>query len=391
MRRVAAAVFIVTFATGCGSAGDGENFPIITRTAATARYAAVGQLRYGGSSWCTAVLVASSDASGAPAHALTNGHCVMDIGPEGANTVSFVEGPDALTIVFNMFQDQAANQQPITVAAIPYATMKGTDVAVVELATTVEAIRAQGLEPLPIGTAAPAASAAIEVVGIPFHELEFLRRASCHQRDRRTLIEGWYHFYDSHAPDCGMLGMGSSGSPMLDADGDIFALVNTGISKLGISNCSLDHPCEVGTTRAAPNPGNSYGVDVTGLGSCFGADGRFDLGATGCPLDPGVQLDIDPGLQSDVGSNQPVAWKWGATLSGSFPSFRYKTGPVHETDCRSPAGYSDPIALGNQAFADQVISTVSGFYFLCILAVGDAGAEAQSPMFPSVVVGRAGF
>ena len=89
-------------------------------------FAAVGRLRLNAT--CTAFPVQPNPAS--PVYALTNGHCVL--GASGNEVALNSRVPPGAAFSTRYFVDTPTRRQSIPVKAIPYATLKGLDLAVIE-------------------------------------------------------------------------------------------------------------------------------------------------------------------------------------------------------------------------------------------------------------------
>src|SRR5688572_7242580 len=101
--------------------GNGEN----------EAFSGIGRLDGLGSS-CTAFLLAVGEPSG-PSYALTNGHCVGLFD----NTSVMRDAPaDGATVRFRLFADRPDDEAVVPVETVLYGTMRGTDVAVLQLAAT---------------------------------------------------------------------------------------------------------------------------------------------------------------------------------------------------------------------------------------------------------------
>ena len=88
-------------------------------------FAAVGRLRI--ASACTAFLVQPGASADGPVYALTNGHCVL--GAAGNEVVTNLRVPAGSSFTFHYFIDAQARRESVAVRAIPYATLKGLDIA----------------------------------------------------------------------------------------------------------------------------------------------------------------------------------------------------------------------------------------------------------------------
>jgi len=269
------------------------------------------------------------------------------------------------------------------VARVAYSTMKGRDVALLELDATAGELIERGIQPLRISDLPPQTPFELHVAGVPVTGVPpsaaYLREESCLAVDRADLREFIWHFNDAIANACQDVYGGGSGSPVF-AGGErvIVALMNsTNIG--GVTPCALGAPCEVRPDGMVMNADTSYATPVDGLGACFGADGRFDLTAAGCPLDDGRQLlltgfppqPIQTSSISPEGLAIPAAWN--TTVAGDLPYYRYKTGLAGATDCRAAEGYGPVVA---RAEADLIVDPLppeEGVYVLCLQA-GDTPA-----------------
>ncbi|MGH2592769.1 MAG: trypsin-like serine peptidase [Anaerolineae bacterium] len=340
-----------------------------------------GIARFVGASSCTGTFIKTSEQAGAPAYLITNGHCAQQW---HANDVyRDVPAGDGYKATFNYFIDTTDAQIAVPASTIAYSTMKGRDVAIVELAAMIGELTGQGIQPFAIADTAPTPTAAISVLGVPVTGIQpeewYLRREDCSMTGQADLLEFQWHFFDAFRNTCRDIFGGSSGSPVFAEGSDaVFALINT-TTVGGEYACALGVPCEVTGTGTQMRPNTSYATPIVGLSRCFNADGRFGLGAPDCPLDDGQQLKlsghplsaIQPVVTDNTGATRRAAWN--TTLSGDFTHYRYKTGPVSSVDCRDEAGYSDPIALVKDNLIEEEIPEAEGFYYLCLVA-GDRPA-----------------
>jgi hypothetical protein len=339
-----------------------------------------GIARLNGASTCTGTFILTSQDRDARAYLITNGHCAMEWNANKVITDEPVEGWNA---TFDYFVD--TTEQPITVpvSRLAYSTMKGRDVAVLELNASVGELIDKGIRPFQIAESIPDGSFDLWVVGAPVTgippQIAYLREERCLASGRADLFEFTWHFDDTIRTSCQDIYGGSSGSPVFVTDaferGDrsIIGLINT--TNLGaLTPCYLGAPCEVGTGGTVFRPDTSYVTPVIGLDDCFNAAGYFDLATEGCLLDDGRQLLVtgtpSQGTQhiltSPDGTQSPATWN--ATLSGDLPYYRYKTGVAGEVDCRIDEGYGPPIALADLNLIDEPLPAEEGSYLLCVLA-----------------------
>jgi uncharacterized protein (TIGR03437 family) len=348
------------------------------------RYAAIGRYRAGSS--CTAFWIDTGKAASSPAYAVTAGHCI-DLSP----TKVYFNRPDNGTVTFRFFRDTPDRQLAVRTRQAVYATMKGHDLAVLELDSTRGALLDAGLKPVELAAAAPARGEAIEVVGAPVtgvpDDESFLRRAACTQRAAADLVEFIWHFWGAWQNTCSDITGGSSGSPVLArATGKVFGVLNTSTAgaryETGGFPCSNGQPCEVSREGVHYLRDTNYTIPTVGLEHCFDESGTFGVTLAGCPLDPGRQLDF-----ATPASTMNASKPWAVTLTGTgLAWYRYKTFAEGKDDCRDPAGYGAPIRLSDRPRIDDVIPRTPGRYWLCVLAGNSEQPDAswQDPRFASV-------
>jgi len=365
-----------------------------------ARFRAVGQTITSGGR-CTGSFVKTSARADAPAYVLTAGHCSdFPLQKSMYHDVS-IDKEMAGTVQFNTFVDSDGGEINTSIRRIAYATMKGKDVALLELDRTIAELAALGIEPLPLANSSPAAGSSIQITGIPLeydgglYKEVYLRASQCKEGDSRAnVVEHYWYWYDIHANHCSGMGPGASGAPVFDELGRIFGVFNTHFSgSKPPAPCYLDYPCEVGGGKPERGlDGTGYAVDITGITSCFNASGRFDLQAPGCVLDPGRQASVDeipPRILAPTHGDPPQASVWAVRLSSSsLTHYRYKVGSVQTVDCRVEEGYSAPIKMDDDRLARLPVPAQEGLHAMCILAGSGAVGEAtwQSLAYPTVIV-----
>ncbi len=356
--------------------------------------ASVGRFKWSMS--CTAALVDVGGVDSSPAYVLTSGHCVVDAFSRTSGTAVH-EGlaPDPRSAVtFNYFADVPEGERvvvPTKTAA--YATMKGHDLAIVELDSTVGALKARGLKPLPLAVAPPVPGSRISWVGAPLNFPQgqaMLRQGQCNVRPRRQVIESRWSWYDLHSSDCSGARSGASGSPVL-ADGEVFAVVNTTTSDAVSQTCYADNPCEVSPTDTRMVPERTYAVDVTGLSACF-LDGVFAPDTQGCGLDRGYgALSVTKRganlTRPTDSTGEPVRWQVELAVADAAERetalVQFKTGLAATTDCRDLAGYSEPTPIAQQPLLALPVPQVEGIYVACLL--GNVGGRPQARERPFVL------
>jgi len=364
------------------------------------RYGSIGQLQ-GASSICTAVLLDAGAGDNAPAYALTNGHCV---GVSGANE-TLVDAPaEGIAVAFNWFVD-VAEHRVVPVTRIAWATMRDTDLALLELGATVGDLGALGLRGWhPENIPSVGGSRDVVMVGIPvglppvdIAEAErYLRLGICSLDTEPVRVnERQWLWTGALRNDCPQVLPGNSGSAVLDAGtGRLVGLVNT-TTYLGENGaeCWLGRPCESGEDGEVTLPDTSYAQPVGGIERCFVADGAFALGGE-CPLQPGggatidgAPLAVNPTLEPvlpDLPSSQAT---WATTIGGEgVTHYRWKTGPLGTLDCAADEGYSAPQPVATTI--DDALPTTEQRLLLCVVGGPSATPDTgwQAPANASIAV-----
>jgi hypothetical protein len=377
-------------------ARDGDAPVLLSNADGQSPYTGIG--RYLGRASCTAVFVTMFDegqgGGNAPAYALTNGHC-----PEfpGSNEVLLDRLPIRGQVIFNYFADTTSSQLSVAVTRVVYATMKGQDIAVLELALRHDQLRDRGVEPWPIARMRPAPDEPIAIIGAPGSS--FLRLTACRLDGQAPLvIEYIWHWYGFFRNMCLGIQPGSSGSPAISRrTGEMVGLVNTSTSggRPAFTECVLDHPCEPAVGGESGRLETNYVTPLLGVDACF-PGGRFDVSSAGCTLDPGEQVRVTPNFWgrvnprlSSVPLGRPVT-HWNVLVSGPFERYRYKVASAGVDDCREPRGYTPPQSMRVRPIIEDALPEREGWHFLCVLGGPDPGTRGatQSAAFPTVVAVR---
>ncbi len=251
------------------------------------QFAAVGRLH--GAMSCTAVLWSPSAQSSGLAMVLTNGHCVQSFADRATSYETWLlrPAPADWTVTFNIFADTQTAQKSYRIKSILYSTMNALDLAILQLDVSLTQLKEQGLQPIPHAAKSPIAGSDIRVLGLPEQGFapreQFLREARCAEETRVSVVEWYWHWFDLHRNSCADIGEGSSGSAVLNAEGQIYALLNT-TSQGGISeSCNRGSPCELHTSGAFTLANKNYAANVVDLPACFDENGSFQFKAD-CPL-----------------------------------------------------------------------------------------------------------
>lgn len=144
----------------------GTSWLLLNRAGQSQAYDGVGRFRGGGS--CTACFlkpVAGGLADSAPAYVITGGHCISMQGP--SNEVILDRPASNVSVTFGYFIDTQDQQARFNAKRIAYSSMKGTDIAIVELDATYGQVAGKGYRPLEFSRAPPAPGEGILITGIP--------------------------------------------------------------------------------------------------------------------------------------------------------------------------------------------------------------------------------
>jgi hypothetical protein len=331
-----------------------------------------------------------------PAYLLTAGHCVR-IGkmPNDVSVDVPLDGYD--DVRFRLFGDSPDAAVQVHARRVTFSTMKGRDLAFVELQPTRHALRAQGIVPFVLAETPIANVGEIAYAGHPQHMDPDAPAAlgACHQTRRvLLLLEDMWHFYDTGADDCMGVEAGVSGSPVFSlADGRVVGVMSTGVDPAVQPPypCGLNQPCEAGPEAIHFVPGTNYAAPVDGLGGCFDDTGRFDRAHAGCPLDRGVQMNpaVDQ-IKVTATPGSPLAVEVPLMASG-VTHYRYVVGPAATTDCRTTASYGAVVA---QPDAPKIVATVPGEPALLVVCVqagrgpDPSSANWQDERTPTVITVR---
>ena len=344
---------------------------------------------------CTAWLLDVGARGDQQAYAVTTARCVGQSDPA---TVMADQDIDDARVEFNAFATLTTAKQPDLVPApietVEWASVRGSDVAVLRLGTSYGELVERGVRPIdPV--AAVEKGSQILIAGVPVQGIEpnqqYLRGSRCQVEGTSDVLEGGWLWHDSQVSNCeGILG-GSWGSPVFNPAGEAVGMVNTTtIGSEQVTGCAPGRPCQVSADGVVSvNEGASYLVPVVDLAACF-AQGRFTLGGQ-CPLeDPATVLPAKAvAAVSPPGSTVEIQLDGGLPEGiASTADIEVKQGPVGTVDCRAPQGWqsaaavdsagADPTAPGQWTYP-VVLPPDEGFTLVCI------GSAAQ----PTEVVIRA--
>jgi hypothetical protein len=358
---------------------------------------------------CTAWLLDVGAQPDQQAYAVTTARCV---GQSDTATVLADEGIDDARVEFNAFATLTTATQPdlvqAPVEAVEWASVRGSDLAVLRLATSYGELVERGVQPID-AVAALEEGSQILVAGVPVQGIEpneqYLRGSRCQVAQTSDVLEGGLLRHDSQAAECEGIRGGSWGSPVFNPAGDAVAMVNTTTNGSDVSAaCAIGVPCRVAADGAVSvDEGASYLVPVADLASCF-PEGTFTLGGQ-CPLeDPASVLPAKavPAV-STPGSTVEVQLDGGLPEGfASTADIEVTQGPLGTVDCRAPQGWQsaagadaagadgaggdgasgDPTSPGQWAYP-VVLPAEEGFTVVCI------GSAAQPTEIVIEAVGAA--
>ena len=355
------------------------------------RYRSIARLR--GASDCTASLVdggVASPAADQPAYVVTAGHCLALL---ESNEV-LVDATPAweFTVTFDWFADTAADKRrEVKVRTINWATMKGTDLAILRLDATLGELEGAGFHPFALAKTALTKPAGVVNVGAPSMgagEAEpYLRAGTCTADATERLIrEHDWTWREALRADCPDIYGGSSGSPVIDrATGEVAAVVNTTTagSTTG-ADCLIHRPCEVTDGTWKVQEDTAYVMPVWRLAACFDPHGVFALGGS-CQLDPGTGAAVSgvPMMANPAApafGTRVVATTWQAAVQGAgVVAYRTRTGPLGSTDCADESKYGPLVTVAQAPVVKDGLPGAPGIHVLCVLGYGADRSRLQAP------------
>jgi hypothetical protein len=256
-------------------------------------YNGIGLLEQEGEGFCTAFFVntGTGGESNSPAYAITNGHC-SDTHQFPDTKEIIINKPSDIVFKLNYFVNNKARVRSVSVRRIAYATMKGTDITILELDTTFGQLVKEGFTPLKIDAFPPSVGEPVEIVGIPMTGVDssrsFIHRAVCELGQPANVREESYQWEKSIRMRCSVVG-GMSGSPLVSLRSNrVVAIANTGVDDEALTKpeCSMNRPCEVSNDGSiATFPKENYAQRVSDIPSCFDRKGIFNLNLPSCNLE----------------------------------------------------------------------------------------------------------
>ncbi|AZF26302.1 serine protease [Pseudomonas sp. R2-60-08W] len=328
---------------------------------------------------CNAVLLDTRDRQNkavGPAYVLTSGHCVYF----SYGTAAINQAIEA-NITFNYFHDTPVQHRSFLIKKAHWSSMVGTDLAILELDTSLAALVAKGIVPLKLAAHQQAGEREVINVGSPsgFRE-KGLRMSACKETATNSFVEHPGVFPGATKNRCQDLQYGSSGSPMLDRRTNeitgIVSKVAAVIKKDILSNCQNTSACEAAKFN--------YSYPANDLHHCF-VDGRFLNNTLNCQL-KSVELvleepwKLNPYVHLQQGATGlSVRPTWNIRFSILDPFYRFKS--VRDVkECRFPNGYYSAVASA-EGYINQEIGPALGPHVLCIIGI----QSRSEPLTPALL------
>ncbi|MBN2975896.1 peptidase [Pseudomonas fluorescens] len=331
------------------------------------QWTGIGSLKNALGQTCNAVLLDTRNRQGkavGPAYVLTSGHCVFF--SYGTARLSQAFSAD---VTFNYFHDTPERHVTYAVKTAHWSSMAGTDLAVLELDTSLAVLIASAVMPLKLASHRQTTDREVINVGAPNGFLKKgLRMSACVESSINSFAEHPGVFPNALRNRCNGLRPGSSGSPMLDRHTNeitsIISKVASAIQKDILNSCQNNSACEAAKFN--------YSYPTNDLFYCF-VDGVFLNDTQDCQLKP-IEITLDEPwnlkpyvhLQRDAAGlvTRPT---WNLRFSIQEPFYRFKA--VNDvSDCTRTLGYQTAVT-SDQAYINQPIGPVLGAHVLCILGV----------------------
>ncbi|QJI42883.1 trypsin-like serine protease [Pseudomonas sp. ADAK2] len=332
----------------------------------------IGNIFKDGRRYCTASLLdtrnVSQTATG-PAYILTNAHCASIVSGAISNV------PYKGQVQFNYFHDTLEGAKRYDIEKVSWASLASSDVAILELKTSLDTLLKDGITPLKLATTAPTKRDLVHVIGSP-GVAPGLRLSTCTQEPSKIVIVKWVTVLTDYLQqDCKGIAPGSSGSPALDAStGEITGVLSGTTNGLSPDDqCFWHGLCDGDKTSFIPHDQATQSLPVDFLSYCF-TNERFNIDAQRCTLKPNFEFkserNADITLHKKPVDRHDKAPTWGVDFSMSTAFYRFKT--VRDAHaCYSSDQYSGAISTAN-ARIDATIGREAGLYFLCLIGVESA-------------------
>ncbi|MFA0998597.1 MULTISPECIES: trypsin-like serine peptidase [Pseudomonas syringae group] len=344
----------------------------------------IGRMESRGNSMCTAVLIDPRanpriDSPDVPAYVLSSGHCTYTkSGQLGVDLE--IEGH----VEFNYFKGMSRNRKSYALKRIKWSSLRGTDLALLELDTTLSRLLKDGIKPLALAQTMPSVGMDVLSVSAPLTATGYtLRLSACKLESVVNIVENPYSWNANLSNRCEDVLPGSSGSPLVNryTNRIIGIMGTTTRGATEQSRCFTDSPCEVNDGQASWHADTNYASPVDALPACF-ADGVFDMTGPACTLQSVAQLTLaNPDyrkhyirLERDK-NGEIIAPRWNMAFTVNTSMFKFKA-TRNPADCREAGGYKSS-RDARTAHINAVIGTEPGIYSLCI--AGHNGNQGSAP------------
>jgi hypothetical protein len=316
---------------------------------------------------CTAWLLDAGAPAEAKAYAVTSARCVGQTDP---TTVMAGQDLTDVSVEFNVFAPLSTAKQADLVKApidaVEWASVRGTDLAVLRLGATYGELAGRGVRPIdPV--AASEEGAEILIAGVPIEGIEpnqqYLRGSRCQVGETSDILEEGLLAHDAQGSDCaGILG-GSQGSPVFNPAGEAVAMVTTTtIGATEKTECALGLPCQVSDDgRITVKENTSYMLPVAALARCF-AKGVFTLSGD-CALEDPASVLPARAVASVARPGSTVEIQLEGELPEGFSStasIEVKQAKLGTMDCAEPEGWLGAAEAAALAAADAGDVEVAG-------------------------------
>lgn len=327
---------------------------------------------------CTAWLVDAGADLASAAYAVTAGRCVgID---DSATVLAGVPLPGA-AVELSTFAAEEPGEAPapvtIPVVEVVWASVRGTDLAVLRLGATYRDLDGRGIRPIrpvaPLPESGQVLIAGVPVEGVP-EDQQRLRGSRCAVGVTTDVAEVPWLVRDVQASGCVGILEGSAGSPAFNPQGEAVGMVSTTtIGAEQVNDCAPGRPCEVGQGTVSFRADTSYLVAVGGLGACF-PQGVFDHGGS-CPLeDPDTVVDA-----SAASATVPAGERLEVAVDpDQDPAPSVKVGMLGTVDCWESSGWRAAVRTDEGA----LIATAPQRQGLALVCVGSA--QQPTPLLVTV-------
>ncbi|WP_242208881.1 MULTISPECIES: serine protease [unclassified Pseudomonas] len=341
----------------------------------------VGKIFKGDRPYCSAFLLdtreTGKEANG-PAYIMTNAHCtsirvgaIADIAYQGQ-------------MQFNFFHDTRAGAKRYDIDKVNWASFASTDIAILQLGTSLDSLIKDGITPLKLAAAAPGNVSQVNLVSAPATAAG-LRLSTCTQEPTHTTLIKYLNVHTNYQKqNCKGIEPGSSGAPVIDVTtGEVTGILSG--TTYGIASddlCFWHGLCGNNKKKSLLPHQASQSFPVDYLSTCF-TNGKFNLGAENCALSAhsNFQFRLNSRAITDIGlhkaptSTNQLTPKWDIAFSMSTEFYRFKT--VRDAQaCYSPDKYSDRISTIN-AKVQSAIGREAGLHYLCLIGANSIDQQAD--------------